>query len=190
MIDKELNKIEDLKVENGVMIPKKGMLELNKLASEGDKIYIGFENNNCVAKKDNLLIVIRLLDTKFPDYNSVIPKDVKYKIEVKKEEIMDSMKKMLILSTESYRGVKITLDKNNMEMVSVNPDLGDVKDNIEIVFDDKQIEMGFNSRYFIDVFQSMDSEKVEMGFIDNSSPCIIKGDSDKGFLGLVMPMRI
>ena len=97
---------------------------------------------------------------------------------------------MLILSTESYRGVKITLDKNNMEMVSVNPDLGDVKDNVEIVFDDKQLEMGFNSRYFIDIFQSMDSEIVEMGFIDNSSPCIIKGDSDKGFLGLVMPMRI
>jgi DNA polymerase-3 subunit beta len=97
---------------------------------------------------------------------------------------------MMILSSETYRGVKITLEKNNMELVSVNPDLGDVKDNIEIEFDDKRLEMGFNSRYFIEVFQSMYSEEVEVGFIDNASPSIIKGDNDSGFLGLIMPMRI
>jgi DNA polymerase-3 subunit beta len=77
-----------------------------------------------------------------------------------------------------------------MELVSVNPDLGDVKDNIEIEFKDKHLEMGFNSRYFIEVLQSMHSGIVELGFIDNASPCLIKGDDDIGFLGLVMPMRI
>ena len=190
MIDKYIENIEDIKIEKGVMIPKKGMLELNKLASEGDKIHIGFKQNNCIAKKDNSLIVIRLLETKFPDYHSVIPEEVKYNIKVKKDDIIDSMKKMMILSSESYRGVKITLENNNMELVSVNPDLGDVKDNIEIEFKDKHLEMGFNSRYFIEVLQSMHSGTVELGFIDNSSPCIIKGDDDKGFLGLVMPMRV
>jgi len=190
MIDKDIRNIENIKIEKGVMIPKKGMLELNKLASDGGKISIGFKQNNCVAKKDNSLIVIRLLESKFPDYNSVIPKEVRYSIKVKKEEIMESMKKMLILSTESYRGVKIILENNNMEMVSINPDLGDAKDSLGVEFRDERLEMGFNSRYFIDVFQSMDSDIIELGFIDNSSPCLIKGDDDKGFLGLVMPMRI
>ena len=86
--------------------------------------------------------------------------------------------------------MKITLEKDIMELVSINPDLGDVKDNIKIEFKDERLEMGFNSRYFIDVLQAMDSEIVEFGFIDNSSPCLMKGEEDKGFLGLVMPMRI
>jgi DNA polymerase-3 subunit beta len=190
LIDKDIENIEDMNIEKGVMIPKKGMLELNKLASEGDKIAIGFKQNNCVAKKENSLIVIRLLESKFPDYNTVIPKQIKHIVEVKKEEIIDSMKRMMILSTDSYRGVKITLDKDIMELVSINPDLGDVKDNIEIEFKDENLEMGFNSRYFIDALQSMDSETVKLGFVDNSSPCLITGDDDKGFVGLIMPMRI
>lgn len=190
LIDKSLENIEDLDMNNGVMIPKKGMLELSKLASEGEKVSIGFKQNNCIAKKGNSLIVIRLLESKFPDYNSVIPNEVKYSVRVKREEILDGMKKMVILSNESYRGVKISLENNNMELVSINPDLGDARDNIEIEFRDERLEMGFNSRYFIDVLQSMDSEEVVLGFIDNSSPCLITGENDKGFLGLVMPMRI
>lgn len=190
MIDKTIDNIEDLNIDNGVMIPKKGMLELSKLASEGEKIRIGFKQNNCIAKTGNSLVVVRLLESKFPDYNSVIPNEVKHSIRVKREEILDGMKKMVILSNESYRGVKISLEKNNMELVSINPDLGDAKDNIKIEFGDERLEMGFNSRYFIDVLQSMDSDEVELGFIDNSSPCLIKGEKDKGFLGLVMPMRI
>jgi DNA polymerase III subunit beta len=190
LIDKEIDKIEELKLDNGVMIPKKGMLELNKLASDGDKIYLGFKQNNCIAKKDNSLIVIRLLESKFPDYNSVIPKNVKHKINIKKEEILYSMRKMIILTNESYRGVKITLENNQMEFVSINPDLGDVRDVIDIEYNDERLELGFNSKYFIDVIQAMESEIIEIGFIDNSSPCLFYGKEDKGFLGLVMPMRI
>jgi DNA polymerase-3 subunit beta len=100
------------------------------------------------------------------------------------------MKRMMILSTDSYRGVKITLDNNIMELVSINPDLGDVKDSIEIEYEKEHLEMGFNSRYFIDALQAMDSEIVMLGFVDNSSPCLITGEDDIGFLGLIMPMRI
>jgi len=190
LMDKEINKIEDLKLDSGVMIPKKGMLELNKLASDGGMIQIGFKQSNCVAKKDNSLIVIRLLESKFPDYNSVIPKDVKHTIRVKKEDILYSMRKMIILTNESYRGVKITLEGNQMEFVSINPDLGDVKDVIEVEYNDERLELGFNSKYFMDVLQAMESEIIEIGFIDNSSPCLFHGKEDAGFLGLVMPMRI
>ena len=190
MIDKYIDNIEELTMDNGVMIPKKGMMELSRLVSEGEKIQLGFKQNNCVAKKDNTLFIIRLLETKFPDYNSVIPKDVKHRIKVSKEELLEGMKRMIILSSESYKGVKITLENNNMELVSINPDLGDVQDNLEVEYNEEILEMGFNSKYFIDALQSMDSETIELGFIDNSSPCIITGEKDEGFLGLVMPMRI
>lgn len=100
------------------------------------------------------------------------------------------MKKMMILSSESSRGVQITLDNGNMELVSINPDLGDVKDNIKVEYGDERMELGFNSRYFVDALGAMDSENITIGFFDNSSPCMIQGEEDKGFLGLIMPMRI
>ena len=190
MIDKEIANIEDLSINEGVMVPKKGMMELSRLVAEGGNISIGFKQNNCVAKKDNSLIVIRLLETKFPDYNIVIPNETKYVIQVQRDLLMDGMKKMLIMSSESYRGVKIALDNNKMELISINPDLGDAKDSIEIEFNGEPLEIGFNSRFFMEVLQAMDSEIVKLGFSDGSSPCMIKGDDDGGFLGLVMPMRI
>ncbi len=190
LVDKNIDDLDNMKIEKGVMIPKKGLMELNKLASEGEKISLGFKDNNCVAKNDNSLIVIRLLESKFPDYREVISIDLKNSISIKRNDLLDGMKKMMILSSESSRGVQITLEKNNMELVSINPDLGDVKDNLEVDYSDERIVLGFNSKYFVDALQAMESDDVSIGFSDNSSPCMIQGEDDKGFLGLIMPMRI
>jgi len=190
LIEKEMSDPQKLKIDGGVMIPKKGMLELSKLASEGGPMHIGFKQNNCVARKENSLVVIRLLESKFPDYDAVIPKKMKSLVKVKRETLLDGMKKMVILTSEAYRGVKITLEKNSIELVSINPDLGDAQERIEVEYKGDRVEAGFNARYFIDVLQAMESEIIDVGFIDNSSPCVIKGKEDVGFLGLIMPMRL
>lgn len=190
LVDKNIENLTALDIEKGVMIPKKGMMELNKLAADGEKISLGFKQNNCIAKKENSLIVIRLLENKFPDYKEVISIELKYKINITRDELLDGMKKMMILSSESSRGVQITVEDNNMELVSINPDLGDVKDNIKVDYSDERMELGFNSKYFVDALSAMESENITIGFFDNSSPCMIKGEDDKGFLGLIMPMRI
>jgi DNA polymerase-3 subunit beta len=190
MIDKAVENVEQIKIDTGVMIPKKGMAELSKLAGEGGSVHLGFKQNNCVARKGDSLIVIRLLESKFPDYNAVIPKKAKSLVKVQREGLLAGMKKMVILTSESYRGVKITLDKNVMELMSINPDLGDAQDSLEVDYKGERLEAGFNARYFIDVLQNMDSDVVELGFIDNSSPCVMKGEQDGGFLGLIMPMRL
>jgi DNA polymerase-3 subunit beta len=172
------------------MIPKKGMSELNKIAAEGGTLNIGFKEKNCVAKKENAFLVMRLLEAKFPDYNAVIPKEGKYALEVGRTSLMEAMRKMLILSNERYRAVKIALESDVMELVSTNPDLGEAQESMEVDFKGERLEAGFNPRYFIDVLQSMESEKVILGFVDNSKPCTLKGDADEGFLGLIMPMRL
>lgn len=190
LIEKEMADTQKLKIDGGIMIPKKGMMELSKLASEGGPMQIGFKKNNCVARKENSLVVIRLLESKFPDYNAVIPKNLKSLVKIKREALLDGMKKMVILTSEAYRGVKISLEKNSIELVSINPDLGDAQEKLEVEYKGDRIEAGFNARYFIDVLQAMESEFIDLGFIDNSSPCVIKGKEDIGFLGLIMPMRL
>jgi len=190
MIDKAVPNVESLDLGSGVMIPKKGMSELNKIASEGGSLELGFKQKNCVARKEGALLVMRLLEAKFPDYQAVIPKEEKYSLEVNRVALMEAMRKMQILSNERYRAVKITLDDDAMELVSTNPDLGEAQESIEVKFRGERIEAGFNPRYFIDTLQSMESETVILGFVDNSKPCIIRGEADKGFLGLIMPMRL
>ncbi len=190
LVEKEMAGAQKLKMDGGIMIPKKGMLELNKLASEGGSLHFGFKQNNCVARKENSLVVIRLLESKFPDYHAVIPKNTKSLVKVKRETLLDGMKKMVILTSEAYRGVKITVERNSIELVSINPDLGDAQERIEVEYKGDRVEAGFNARYFIEVLQAMESEYIDLGFIDNSSPCVIRGKEDSGFLGLIMPMRL
>ncbi len=190
MIDKPIANVENLTLDNGVMVPKKGMNEIAKLASEDQVVQVGFRQNNCIAREGDTLIVVRLLESKFPDYSAVIPKKAQRSVRVRLDELMDGMKKMTILSDESYRGVKIKLGDDTMELVSINPDIGDVQESLEVEYKDEKLELGFNARYFIDVLQAMDSDEVTLGFMDGASPCLITGESDQGFLGLIMPMRL
>ena len=138
----------------------------------------------------NLLLVMRLLEAKFPDYHAVIPKEEKISLGINRISLMEAMRTMLILSNERYRAVKIALENNVMELVSTNPEIGEAQENIEIQYNGERVEAGFNPKYFIDMLQAMESEEVNVGFIDNSKPCILKGEADEGFLGLIMPMRL
>jgi len=193
LIDKKVPKLQEIDIKQGVMIPKKGLTELNKLALENGNILFGLKHNNLVGKKEEALIVIRLLDTKFPDYKDVIlPKkeDKKNIIVINRNLLLESMRRMMIIGGDQYQGVKITTGADYLEMVSVNPDLGDVEEKIEIKYNGEPIEIGFNPKYFIDVLQTMDSDIIFLNIKDQTSPCLITGEQDEGFLGLIMPMRV
>ena len=193
LIDKKVPKLQEIDIKQGVMIPKKGLIELNKLALENGNILFGLKHNNLVGKKEEALIVIRLLDTKFPDYKDVIlPKkeDKKNIIVINRNLLLESMRRMMIIGGDQYQGVKITTGADYLEMVSVNPDLGDVEEKIEIKYDGEPIEIGFNPKYFIDTLQTMDSDVIFLDIKDQTSPCLITGEQDEGFLGLIMPMRV
>lgn len=190
LIDKTVPGIDDMELQHGVMIPRKGMSELGKLCAEGGTVQVGFERHNCVAKSQDAVLVIRLIDTKFPDYQAVIPREEGITVTLDRISLLEAMRKMVILSNENYRAVKISLENNAIELTSTNPDLGNAQETMEIKYAGERLEMGFNARYFIEALQAMESEQVELGFIDSSKPCLLRGEADKGFLGLIMPMRI
>ena len=190
LVDKPVPKLELLNLPAGVMVPRKGMSELSKLASEEEKISIGFGQKTCLAKTQDAALMIRLFESKFPDYHAVIPEKVKFTVEVQRINLLEAMRKMLILSNERYRAVRIVLENDSMELLSTNPEIGEGQENIAVKYRGDRMEAGFNPRYFFDVLQPMESETVTLGFTDNSRPCILKGETDKGFLGLIMPMRV
>ena len=190
MVDNPISELDSIEIGAGIVIPKKGMAELNKMASEGGKLQIGFKDKNCVARRGSVLLLIRLLDSKFPDYTAVIPEKPAYIIKIERILLLEAMRKMLILSNERYRAVKIVLDENTLDLISTNPDLGEAQEKIGIEYSGDHLEAGFNPQYFLDILQSMNSETIHLGFIDSTKPCLLTGDDDHGFLGLLMPMKL
>jgi DNA polymerase-3 subunit beta len=193
LIDKKVPDVQKIEMEHGVMIPRKGLLELSKLSPENGAILFGLKQNNLVAKQEKVLIIIRLLDTKFPDYKNVIAigeEDTQNTITVSRRGLLEAMRRMMIIRGDQYQGVRMNIGRDYLEVVSVNPDLGNAEEKIEIKYEGEPMEMGFNPKYFIDALQPMDSEILQLTIKDQTSPCLITGDEDGGFLGLVMPMRV
>ncbi len=186
-----LSDIDNLNIKEGIMIPRKGMAEIGKLAAEAELLQLGMQEKLLQAKTKEISLVIRLLDSRFPDYRAVMPGgEETTRIEMARSALLEAMKRTVILSDDRYRAVKITLDEDTMEVYSTNPDLGEAKENLKVNYTGKKLEVAFNPRYFIDALQPMISETVTLGFVDSSKPCIIAGEADKGFTGLIMPMRL
>ena len=191
MIDKQLSDIEKLEMPNGVMIPKKGLVELNKLSSE-ETISLGLNQSNLVARRGKALIVIRLLATAFPDYKNIIPSEGEENIiTINRKSFLEAIRRMMILATSGpYQGVKLNIEGGYLNLATVNPDMGNAEEKVEIKYGGEPIEIGFNPKYFIDALSSMDSDIIQLNIKNRESPCLITGDKDEGFLGLIMPMKV
>lgn len=192
MIDKKLPNIERVEIEKGVMIPKKGLTELNKLSAE-ETISVGLDQSNLVARKEEAIIVVRLLITKFPDYRNIIPSEQKENIiTINRTPLLEAIRRMMILTRGGgeSQGVKLKIEGGYLELACVNPDMGNAEEKVEIKYAGEPIEIGFNPKYFINALSSMDSDIIQLNIKDEASPCLITGDKDEGFLGLIMPMKV
>ena len=185
----ETPEIEEL--NNGVIFPRKGILELKKITEDTETdIKFGFMDNSAVIVKQNTIVVMRLVDGEFPDYSRVIPKNNDEIITIPRDELLHAMKRMAILSSEKSKGVKIELKTDRLEISSSNPEIGDAHEELEINYKGDEMSIGFNAKYVIDILQVLDGENIRLAVKDNLSPGLITPDGEDGFLAVVMPMRL
>jgi DNA polymerase-3 subunit beta len=190
LIDKPIEELAEGLFIKGVLLPRKAVGELLKILEKPGPVQIGFKDNFGVFQKEETLMIMRLLESNFPDYNLVLPKKKDKSISISKNDFTDTMKRMAILSTDKYKGVKFSLTKGNLEIQSVNPDLGDAKENLSLEYKGGKLEIGFNARFFIDALQVMESETIILELTDSVSPAVLNGLNDPGFLALIMPMKL
>ena len=190
LMDKEIGEFNEEVFPKGVLLPRKAVSELLKILDKPGPIQFGFKDNNGLIVKDQMVFIMRLLDRKFPDYNLVLPKKKDKIMSIPKNDFLDAMRRMAVLSTDKYKGVKIILTKGKMEIQSINPEIGEAKESLFLEYKEEKMDIGFNPRYFIDALQVMKSEKVIMELNDGVSPAILKGEEDPGYVALIMPMKI
>jgi DNA polymerase III subunit beta len=191
LIEKEIDRDHLDSLKNGVIFPRKGLAELKKIIDEtSENIDIGFIDNSAIIKKDQIVIIMRLVDGDFPDYNRVIPKDNTNIAIVKRDIFLHALRRMSILSSEKSRGVKVVLKEGLLELSSSNPEFGEARENMEMQYTGPELSIGFNARYLLDVLNTQESDFIKISIKDNLAPGLITTTLDDGYLAVVMPMRL
>ena len=181
----------EVEFEKGVSIPRKGLMEIKRLLeSEEGSCRMGLDGNNLIFKINSVSVVMRLLDGQFPEYRHVVPDKQKIKLSVDRKQLMDSLRRISILSSDRTLGVKMVIDGDRLVITTSNPDLGEAKEDIVIDKTDFKITVGFNARYMIDALSAIGSDRVDLSMEDDLSPGVFRPASDEKYTCVVMPMRI
>jgi DNA polymerase III subunit beta len=178
-------------LDNGVIIPRKGAQEIKRIIEGKERMVWGIDNNFCFVTCDNDHLVIRLVEGKFPDYRDIIPKSKDRYLTFDRLEIFNALKRISILSSDTtFRGVKASVKPGLIEIESLYKEIGEAKETIDIDYQGEPFEIAFNAKYLMDALFIMDSDRVELTANNPESPCLLRGNEDIGFLGLIMPMNL
>lgn len=179
------------KSTQGVIVPRKGLHEIKKLLeSVEDSVEVAIEGAQLVVRKGTTLLMVRLIEGKYPNYQQLIPQNLREHFLVQRDSLLSSLKRVSLLSNSKSKGVTFALTNGKMEITSNNPELGDAKEEIEVEYKGKEIKIGFNARYVLDVLSSMHDDIVRVELNDQLSPGLLKPHDDASYTCVVMPMRI
>ena len=171
--------------------PRKGMLEMKKLCEENEEVSGSvFTSNSAVFKTENVVLVMRLLEGRFPDYNLVLPKNNTNIMAVGRKDFLEMLRRVSVMNSDDHKGIKFSLAPKELTLSTVNPDLGEAKETLPVEYEGDEIEVGFNPRYFIEALGSLRSDLINVALLDSGNPCEVKGEEDAGFTGVIMPMKI
>lgn len=182
--------IAGLELPKGVLVSKKGLAELRKMADQNETVKLGMAQGSVVAKTATSMLVMRLLEGRFPDYHQVVPKDSDKPVVVDRKELSEALRRIATMSSDDYRAVKFTLAPGSLTMSSVAPDVGTAEEKIAAEYEGEAMESGFNPRYYIDALGTLASERVKLSFGEPMTPVILTGAEDPGYLGVIMTMKV
>ena len=177
------------------VIPGKTLNEVNKIISDSfDMITVGIAKNQALFEMENCKIVTRLLDGEFLKYSNTIPQNWETRIKANKNNIQNCFERILLISSSSIEKEKKYPVKVNIEVgkvtISCSNQTGDAKEEIFVETEGKELEIGFNPRFFLDALKAIDDEEVYIEFGTNRSPCIIRPIEAGDYVYMILPIKM
>ena len=174
-----------------VILPRKGVLELLRLLeSSEDKAKVSIASNHLQVTLNDIRFTSKLIDGRFPDYNRVIPDDGLCVMTADRELLRQALVRTSILSNEKYRGIRLILKDNIVELKAQNPDQEEADVELEVDYKGDDIEIGFNVNYMLDVLNVASSSMVQIRFKDSNSSCLLSFPDQDDCKYVIMPMRL
>lgn len=189
---------EGPKLERGIIIPRKGMLEIKRVIDrvQSDvgisqaEVGLAVDSRHIFIQAADLTVSVKLNNVVFPPYEKVIPADYERRVTAQRDELVDAIKRAEVMAPEKTIPVRIQLDKGTLQLTADNPDLGVAHQEIEVDFQGEPLVAGFNARYLLEILEAIDTKEVHLDFQDELDPCVVRPVDGPDILGVVMPMRI
>ena len=177
------------------VIPGKTLNEVNKILTDSfDTIKIGVAKNQALFEMENCKVVTRIIDGEFLNYKNVIPSNWDTRILVNKNGIQDCFERVSLISASSVEKEKKYPVKLNVDIgkvtISCTNQTGDAKEELMVATEGKNLEAGFNPKYFLDSLRAIDDEEVYIEFGTSISPCLIKSTQNNDYVYMILPIRL
>ena len=173
-----------------VIVPRKGVLELQRVLTDEGTAEIAIGTNHVRCQIGDVRFTSKLIDGRFPDYSRVIPAAAPNAIHADRDVLRQALQRAAILSNEKYRGIRITVKKNMLTVQAHNPEQEEAEEEIEVKYEGNDLEVGFNVNYLLDALAVIDGQEVELGLTDSNSSCLIRSPGNASARYVVMPMRL
>ena len=175
----------------GVIIPRKTVGEVQRLIEDSEaEVGIQLSQAKIRFTIGNVVLTSKLIDGTFPDYQRVIPSGNDKELTVDKKDFKAAVDRVSTVSSERGRAVKLALSAGKLILSVTNPDSGSATEEIEVDYEADPIDIGFNSRYLLDIADQLDGEVAVLRLADPGSPTLIEDKDAKGALYVLMPMRV
>ena len=176
--------------EQQVIVPRKGVLELQRLMGGEGELAIELGTNHVRIQLEGIRFTSKLIDGRFPEYDRVIPQDTSNAMSADRATFRGALQRTAILSNEKYRGIRLIIRKGGMVLQAHNPEQEEAEEELEIEYTGDEIEIGFNVNYLLDALGAIESDNIDLAVVDSNSSCLIREPGKEDCKYVVMPMRL
>ena len=177
------------KTSHQVILPRKGVLELQKILATDGTIELTIGTNHVRCQVGDIRFTSKLIDGRFPDYQRIIPAPA-HKIEADREALRHALLRAAILSNEKFRGIRLTVRPDLLIIQAHNPEQEEAEEQLDIAYQGEELQIGFNVNYLLDVLSAVDGDTVEIALTDGNSACLITAPGTSQAKYVVMPIRL
>jgi DNA polymerase-3 subunit beta len=175
----------------GVIVPRKTVNEMQRLIEDANaEIAVELSTSKIRFTLGNVVLTSKLIDGTFPDYGRVIPLGNDKLLEVEKKEFEQAVDRVSTIASERGRAVKLSLTGGRLVLSVTNPDSGSANEELDVVYEADPIDIGFNSRYLLDIAAQIEGDTAVLKLADPGSPTLVQDKDSKGALYVLMPMRV
>ncbi len=184
--------LEDtVQTKRQIIVPRKGVLELQRLLEGGDRqLELEMGRSHIRVKRDDVTFTSKLIDGRFPDYEAVIPIGADREVKLDREAFRASLQRAAILSNEKYRGVRIEVSPGQVKINAHNPEQEEAQEEIEAETRVDSLVIGFNVNYLLDALSALRDEHVVIQLRDSNSSALVREASSEKCRHVVMPLRL
>jgi DNA polymerase-3 subunit beta len=174
-------------IEISMIVPLKTIQELNRNLQDEGELSLVVSSNQALFDLGSIGIVSRLIEGEFPDYKQVVPAVSENKMKVARSQLLLAVKRAALLSTPDYQAVKLEVFKNKLVISKSTPDVGEFHEELAVEYQGRELVIGFNPVYLIDILKNLDEEAVFLELVDGEKPGVIR---ISGYVYIVLPMRL